>query len=64
MYEILGNDKNCPTYRTTDCTLPRFMSSTQSFLFCQVKVNPFVLSLSKDERIYAELNDFYSTDQY
>jgi hypothetical protein len=39
-------------------------SSVQSFLFCQIKVNPFVLSLSKDERIYAELNDFYSTYQY
>ena len=29
-----------------------------------IKVNPFVLSLSKDGRIYARLNGFYTTDQY
>jgi hypothetical protein len=53
--------------KTTDqllfCT-DAVMTSTQSFLFCQIQVNPFVLSLSKDERMYAELNDFYSTYQY
>jgi hypothetical protein len=34
------------------------MHSTQSIISCRVKVNPFVLSLSKDERVYFGANDF------
>ena len=61
IYQCLLMDSRIFTCWIETCVLTWFLlavkASTQSFLFCQVKVNPFVLSLSKDEWIYVRLND-------